>query len=381
MSLDAISFARDLIRAESVTPDSGAALDVLEAVLSDAGFTCHRLLFSEDGTPDVPNLYARYGSGTPNICFAGHTDVVPTGLAEHWSSPPFAAEVVDGQLYGRGAADMKAAIASFTSAATNLITDQPDFSGSISFLITGDEEGPAINGTKKVLQWLRERGETIDYCLVGEPTNPEALGDMIKIGRRGSLHGFITTQGIQGHVAYPHHAHNPIPDMVRLLAALEAPLDDGNEHFQPSNLEIVDMQVGNDSHNVIPGEATARFNVRFNSNWTPEALQAALEERLADTGVERYSLKWWLSGDSFITEPCRLTDALVAAVEAHTGRTPALSTSGGTSDARFIKDICPVVEFGLIGATMHKVDEHVPVDAVHTLTRIYRDFLDRMLGL
>ncbi len=380
MTLNVISLAQDLIRAESVTPDPGCALDVLESALSGLGFTCHRLIFSEEGTPDVPNLYARYGTASPNICFAGHTDVVPVGAADHWSVEPFTAQVKDGQLYGRGAADMKAAIASFTVAAERYINAASDINGSISFLITGDEEGPAINGTRKVLKWLQERGEELDYCLVGEPTNPNALGEMIKIGRRGSLHGFITTHGTQGHVAYPHLAHNPITDMVKLLATLEAPLDDGNAHFQPSNLEIVDMHVGNESHNVVPAEAKARFNVRFNSVWTPESLKEELTTRLQSAGVERYSVDWWVSGDSFITTPCSLTEALSDAIKANTGRTPELSTSGGTSDARFIKDMCPVVEFGLIGATMHKIDEHVPVSAIETLTDIYTDFLRRMLS-
>lgn len=379
MTLDPVRLAQELIQKPSVTPDPGDALDVLERDLTALGFACHRMVFSEPGEDDVPNLYARFGTEAPNFCYAGHTDVVPPGNMAHWTHDPYAGVIEDGQLWGRGAADMKASIAAFVAAASNAI-NAGTVKGSLSLLITGDEEGVAINGTKKVLDWLRARGETIDLCLVGEPTNPDALGDMIKIGRRGSLHGHLTVHGTQGHVAYPHRAHNPIPDMVKLLAALDAePLDAGNAHFEPSNLEIIDVHVGNEAANVIPGEAQARFNIRFNSDWTPESLRAELTRRLESAGVG-YTVDWWLSGDSFLTPPCALSDAVADAAEAVTGRRPELSTTGGTSDARFIKDMCPVVEFGLVGQTMHKVDEHVAVADIEALTAIYRKVIDRLAG-
>ena len=380
MSINALKLAQDLIRAKSITPDSGDAMDVLEAALSELGFTCHRLLFEEEGTDPVPNLYARIGDTAPNFCFAGHTDVVPTGVVDHWQHDPFSAKVADGQLHGRGAADMKAAIAAFVEASARHL-NKDTLSGSISFLITGDEEGPAINGTKKVLTWLEERGEKIDFCLVGEPTNPHELGEMIKIGRRGSLHGVLSAEGQQGHVAYPHLADNPIPRLVKVLAELnKEPLDDGNEHFQPSNLEIVniDCDNDNDSHNVISAKAWARFNVRFASTFTPEALTTELSNRMDRAGVD-YHVDWWLSGDAFLTPPGKLSDAIVSAVESRLDRTPELSTTGGTSDARFIKNMCPVVEFGLVGATMHKVDEHVAVADLEALTDIYEDVIEAML--
>lgn len=375
--LDPIELSQALIRFESVTPDKGDALDHLAAVLKDMGFECHKLVFEEDGTAPVPNLYARLGTEAPNFCFAGHTDVVPVGAADHWSVDPFAAQVKNGQLYGRGASDMKSAIAAFVVAVERVL-HQGSPKGSLSLLITGDEEGEAINGTRKVLDWLRGRGEAIDMCLVGEPTNPSEMGQMIKIGRRGSLHGILTVKGIQGHVAYPHVAKNPIPDIVKLLATLEAPLDEGNDRFQPSNLEVVNVHVGNESHNVIPAEAKARFNVRFNNEFTPDALRTELTRRMDSAGVE-YDIDWWLSGDSFLTPAGPLSNAVQAAVHDRLGVTPELSTTGGTSDARFIKDMCPVVEFGLVGATMHKVDEHVAVTDIHALTDIYESVINRLL--
>lgn len=377
--IDPIELSQALIRHPSVTPDQGDTLDLLAQHLERMGFECHKLMFEEPGTDPVANLYARRGTQAPNFCFAGHTDVVPVGALKNWSVDPFEAVIKDEQLYGRGASDMKSAIAAFVAAVSRFLEENRP-SGSISLLITGDEEGPAVNGTRKVLDWLRERGETIDQCLVGEPTNPHEMGDMIKVGRRGSLHGTVTVHGIQGHVAYPHVAKNPIPDLVLLLAELgKEPLDNGNERFQPSNLEIVDVHVGNDSHNVIPAEARARFNVRFNNEYSPESLQAELTGRLKRAGVA-YDIDWWVSGDSFLTQEGPLSDALVAAVEACTGRTPELSTTGGTSDARFIKDMCPVVEFGLVGATMHKIDEHVAVTDIHLLSSIYEAVLKRLLA-
>lgn len=376
--IDPIELSQALIRYQSVTPDTGDALDLLAEHLTALGFDCHKLIFGEEGTDPVPNLYARLGSEAPNFCFAGHTDVVPVGAASNWSVDPFAADIKDGNLYGRGASDMKSAIAAFVAAVSRFLTDKTPV-GSISLLITGDEEGPAVNGTKKVLQWLQERGETLDYCLVGEPTNPQQLGQMIKVGRRGSLHGMLTVHGIQGHVAYPHVAKNPIPDLVAVLAELnKEPLDEGNDLFQASNLEIVNIDIGNDSHNVIPAEAKARFNVRFNNEFTPEALEAELLRRINRAGVD-YEIDWWVSGDSFLTKRGPLSDALVAAVENVIGKTPELSTTGGTSDARFIKNMCPVVEFGLVGATMHKIDEHVAVADIETLSDIYLNVIGLLL--
>lgn len=377
-ALDPISLSQALIRRESVTPDKGDALDLLAAHLEELGFTCNKLVFEEPGTDPVPNLYARLGTAAPNFCFAGHTDVVPVGAANKWTVGPFEAEVKEGQLWGRGASDMKSAIAAFVVAVERAL-GKGEVKGSISLLITGDEEGPAVNGTKKVLDWLNERGEKIDLCLVGEPTNPQELGQMVKVGRRGSLHGVITVHGTQGHVAYPQVAHNPIPDMVKLLAELDKdPLDTGNDRFQPSNLEIVNVHVGNESHNVIPADAKARFNVRFNNEFTPDGLKAELSKRLERAGVD-YEIDWWLSGDSFLTEEGPLSDAVVEAVEHHTGRRPELSTTGGTSDARFIKDMCPVVEFGLVGATMHKIDEHVAVSDIEKLTDIYEEIIGKLV--
>lgn len=381
MTLSALQLAQDLIRAKSITPDTGDAMDVLAAALEELGFTCHRMTFSEEGEDEVPNLYARIGDQSPNFCFAGHTDVVPTGVLEHWQHDPFSAEVKDGQLHGRGSSDMKAAIAAFVEASARHL-NKGELTGSLSFLITGDEEGPAINGTKKVLTWLEERGEKVDHCLVGEPTNPTELGEMMKIGRRGSLHGIVTATGQQGHVAYPHLADNPIPRLVAVLDELgKDTLDEGNEHFQPSNIEIVniDCDNDNDSHNVIPAKAWARFNVRFASTFTPDELTSELTRRMNRAGVD-YDINWWLSGDAFLTPPGKLSDAIITAVESRLGRTPEMSTTGGTSDARFIKNICPVVEFGLVGATMHKVDEHVAVADLEALTDIYESVIEEMLG-
>lgn len=377
--IDPIKLSQDLIRHPSITPDTGDTLDLLAHKLETLGFKCEKLTFEEEGTDPVPNLYARRGENSPNICFAGHTDVVPVGALKNWSVDPFAAEIRDGNLFGRGASDMKSAIAAFVAAVSRFLeTIDPD--GSISLLITGDEEGPAINGTKKVLDWMLENGEKIDMCVVGEPTNPLELGQMVKVGRRGSLHGMLTVEGIQGHVAYPDRTKNPIPALVAVLAELEKePLDAGNDLFQPSNLEIVNVEVGNDSHNVIPAEAHARFNVRFNNEYSPESLQQELIRRM-DRAGEDYKIDWWVSGDSFLTEKGPLSDAVSKAVKAVTGQTPELSTTGGTSDARFIKDMCPVVEFGLVGATMHKIDEHVAVSDIESLTKIYELILADLLG-
>lgn len=382
MTTDSLSLAQDLIRAKSITPDSGVALDVLQSALEGLGFTCHLMTFHEEGEDSVPNLYARRGDTAPNFCFAGHTDVVPLGVEDHWDLDPFGAEVIDGYVWGRGAADMKAAIAAFVAAADRHIEKTGLTNGSLSFLITGDEEGPAINGTKKVLTWLQEQNETLDYCLVGEPTNPNTLGEMMKIGRRGSLHGIVHTKGVQGHVAYPHLAENPIPSLVSVLHELgKEPLDSGNDHFQPSNLEIVNIDCDNenDSHNVIVAKAWSRFNVRFASTFTPEELTTELSRRMDRAGV-KYDVDWWVSGDAFLTAPGKLSDAIASAVEKRLGVTPELSTTGGTSDARFIKDMCPVVEFGLVGKTMHKTNECVGVADLEALTDIYEHIIAEMLA-
>ncbi len=377
-TLDPVSLARDLIRCASVTPHEGGALDILQARLEPLGFECTRLVFSETGTPDVDNLYAQLGTGAPHFCFAGHTDVVPVGDVKAWSADPFGGEIKDGILFGRGATDMKGAIAAFVVATSRFIS-KGDFKGSISFLITGDEEGPALNGTVKMLKWLADRGEVIDDCLVGEPTNPQALGDMIKIGRRGSTNGWITATGAQGHVAYPHLADNPVPRLIAMLDRLIGDvLDEGTEHFQPSNLEITQITVDNEATNVIPASAQARFNIRFNDLHDPASLEARVRAHLDDVTAEQggsYDLNMIASGDAFLTAPGRLSSLVSQAVVGTTGRTPELSTGGGTSDARFIKNYARVVEFGLISQSMHKVDEHARVDDILALTEIYETVL------
>lgn len=379
--MDPVKLAQDLIRRPSVTPRDEGAIGVLEAALATSGFTNHRLAFAAPGTAEIQNLYARVSGDRPgkNICFAGHTDVVPVGRAESWRSDPFAAEIVGGHLYGRGAADMKSAIAAFAAAAARFLEKrQGKFAGAISLLITGDEEGPAVNGTKPVLDWLREKGERLDACIVGEPTNPTRLGEMAKIGRRGSFTGRLTVHGIQGHTAYPHLADNPIHRLGHMIQALTEPLDEGSAHFQATTLQFATVDVGNPANNVIPAEAKAVFNCRFNDLHTAASLEAEIRRRLDKVGG-RYDLSCECSGESFLTPPGDLSTLLVAAVKAETGLTPDLSTTGGTSDARFIKDHCPVIEFGLAGATMHKVDENVPVADIVALSRIYERVLDAYL--
>ena len=371
-----LALARALIRCESVTPADGGALDVLQDALETLGFACHRLPFEEPGTERVDNLYARRGEGRPNFCFAGHTDVVPTGDRAGWSREPFAAHVEDGVLYGRGASDMKGAIAAFVAAVARFGAGGAG-AGSISLLITGDEEGPAVNGTRKVLDWLGAQGETLDVCLVGEPTNPDEVGEMAKIGRRGSLNGTLRVAGRQGHVAYPALADNPLPRLVTLLDALLAlELDQGTDHFQPSRLELTSIDVGNEATNVIPGSAAARFNVRFNDRHTGASLERTIRACL-DAAGEAYDLATEVSGEAFVTPPGLLSTIIADSVAAVTGMTPTLSTTGGTSDARFIKDHCPVAEFGLIGRTMHRTDECVPVEAMERLADIYLGVLER----
>lgn len=376
---DALSIAQALIRCPSVTPEEGGALDYLQGLLEARGFTCHRLPFTDERAPRVDNLYARLGTDAPHLMFAGHTDVVPPGDETKWTHPPFAGSVADGEVWGRGAADMKGGIAAFIAALFAHLDAHGAPQGSVSLLITGDEEGVAVNGTAKVLAWAKENGETFDAALVGEPTNPDALGDMIKIGRRGSLSGTITITGTQGHAAYPHRADNPVPTLAAIIAAVEAEtLDEGSDHFQPSNLEFTSVDVGNAAFNVIPGAATARFNIRYNDRWTAQKLEAWLKRHLEAhaPGSWRLDLEPAVS-DVFLTGQGPLSDMLVAAVKDVTGRTPELSTAGGTSDARFIKDHCPVIEFGLVGSTMHQVDERVALADLEKLTQIYRGFLVR----
>ena len=380
-SIDPVALARQLIRRPSVTPEDAGALDVLCAPLHDLGFDCHRLRFEAPGTAPVDNLYARLGADAPNLCFAGHTDVVPVGDRQAWTRDPFGAEVIDDVLHGRGAVDMKGAIACFVAAVAGFVAERgAGFGGSISLLITGDEEGAAVNGTVKVLDWLSQRGECLDACLVGEPTNPTRLGEMIKIGRRGSMTGRLTVRGVQGHTAYPDRADNPCHRLVRLLTSVTAEaLDDGTEHFQPSSLQIVSIDVGNPVDNVIPAQATARFNIRFNDRHSSAGLERWLRSRfdgaIGDGG--RYELEIRVSGESFLVPPGRLSGLIADAAEEVLGRRPALGTAGGTSDARFIKDACPVAEFGLVGQTMHQVDERTPTADLAALTRIYRAVLDR----
>jgi succinyl-diaminopimelate desuccinylase len=382
---DAVSITRDLIRCPSVTPVDAGALGVLENILKAAGFEVHRVTFSEPGTEDVDNLYARIGTSAPHITFAGHTDVVPPGDESAWSHGAFSGDVKDGFLYGRGAVDMKGGIACSVAAVLEyLAANDGQPKGSISFLITGDEEAISVNGTVKLLKWVTERGEKFDHCVLGEPSNVETLGDCIKIGRRGSQSGTLYVDGLQGHVAYPHRAANPVPDISRLVVALsDEPLDHGSAQFQPSNLEFTSIDVGNTASNVIPGQARAKFNIRFNDNHTQETLRALVESRMAKAAGNRIKarIEWDYSNSNvFVTKPGPFTDLAVSAIEEVTGRKPELSTSGGTSDARFIASHCPVIEFGLVGQTMHQIDERTPVSDLEQLTKIYRGVLDRYFG-
>jgi succinyl-diaminopimelate desuccinylase len=377
---DPIALAQALIRCPSVTPAEGGALSLLQTVLAPLGFACHRMTFSDRDTPDVENLYARLGTRGPNLCFAGHTDVVPTGPLEAWTHPPFSAAVSDGMLYGRGAVDMKGAIACFVAAAArHVAASESGHIGSLSLLITGDEEGPSINGTMKVLDWLRQRGELLDACVVGEPSNPNAIGDEIKIGRRGSLNGELVVFGRQGHAAYPHKAENPVPKLVRIIDRLSRErLDGGSEHFEPSRLEVTVLSVPNSATNVIPAEARAKFNIRYNDLWTRARVEDWVRlqcEAAASAVAARWEVSFSGTGDVFLTQPGPLVATMECAVRAVTGRAPRLSTGGGTSDARFIKDHCPVIEFGLVNETIHSIDERVALRDLELLTEIYQRFI------
>jgi succinyl-diaminopimelate desuccinylase len=380
--MDAVAIARDLIRCPSVTPADAGALDVLDRILKAAGFEVHRVTFGEPGTADIDNLYARIGNTAPHITFAGHTDVVPAGDETAWTHGAFSGEVKDGFLYGRGAVDMKGGIACSVAAVLHYLADHGGTpKGSISFLITGDEEDLSVNGTIKLLQWVAARGETFDHCVLGEPSNVNELGDCIKVGRRGSQSGTLVVDGLQGHVAYPHRAKNPVPDISRLILALsDEPLDHGSAQFQATNLEFTSVDVGNTANNVIPAQARAKFNIRFNDLHTQETLRQLVEQRLAAAAGNRIRARivWEPSNANvFVTKPGAFTDLAVEAIEEITGRRPELSTSGGTSDARFISGYCPVIEFGLVGQTMHQIDERTPVSDLEQLTKIYRRILDR----
>jgi succinyl-diaminopimelate desuccinylase len=371
---DPIAILQALIRCPSVTPEEGGALHFLAGLLRDAGFATEIVRFSEAGSADVDNLFARIGEGAPHLVFAGHTDVVPPGDMARWRFDPFAAEIADGMIFGRGAADMKGGVAAFAAAALDHIAGSGAPKGTLSLLITGDEEGPAVNGTLKLLDWAAKRGERFSYCIVGEPTNPNALGDMIKIGRRGSLNGEIVVTGRQGHAAYPQLAENPVPIMARIVSALsDLVLDNGNAHFDRSQLVVTSVDVGNSAFNVIPGEARARFNVRFNDIWTPDTLRERLQAEITQAAGNARAELTLLPCNSlaFVTQPDGFVELASRAIEAETGRKPVLSTSGGTSDARFIRNYCPVIEFGLVGKTMHAFDEHVAIADVQALTRVY----------
>ena len=386
---DPVANLQTLIRCPSVTPAEGGALTALQTMLEPLGFRVERMVASEAGMADVENLYARIGTGGPHLMFAGHTDVVPPGDEASWSHPPFAAEIAGGEMFGRGAVDMKGGIACFVAAVARHIEKHGPPKGSISFLITGDEEGPSVNGTEKLLKWAAAKGETWDACLVGEPTNPDLIGDMIKIGRRGSLSGKVTVSGVQGHAAYPHLADNPLRGLLPLAHALmDPPFDAGTADFPPSNLEVTSIDTGNPATNVIPAKASFAFNIRFNDTWSAETLQAEIIRRLDAAAADvmlrpgreptGYHIAWGeRPSHVFLTRNNALIASLSEAVETVTGRTPKLSTTGGTSDARFIKDFCPVVEFGLVGQTMHMVDERVAVADLETLTQIYGTFITR----
>jgi succinyl-diaminopimelate desuccinylase len=378
----------ELIKCPSVTPEEGGALSLLEKLLVPLGFAVDRPIFSEDGTPDVENLYARSGTSGPHLMFAGHTDVVPPGDAGRWTHAPFSGEIADGHVWGRGAVDMKGGIACFVSAIARFIETHGAPAGSISFVITGDEEGPSVNGTDKLLAWASKRGESWDAAIVGEPSNPAMIGDAIKSGRRGSLSGRFTVEGIQGHSAYPHLADNPVNALLDMAAALiDEPFDTGTSSFQPTNLEITSIDVGNKATNVIPSQANAAFNIRFCDKWNVESIKAEITRRLSKGATEgrlrkgkngsaRFDVEWFQASPVFLTRDDGLIGALSGAIHDITERTPELSTGGGTSDARFVKDYCPVVEFGLVGKTMHQIDERTSVADLETLTSIYLRFLE-----
>ena len=373
----AVCLTQDLVKCPSVTPAEGGALDLLEQVLTELGLSCTRLPFGE-GEARIDNLFARIGSGHPHIAFAGHTDVVPTGDVAAWSCDPFSGEVRDGQIYGRGTADMKGGIAAFVAAVKTYL-ESDKLQGSISLIITGDEEGEARYGTVKMVEWLEETGQQPDFCIVGEPTNPNELGEMIKNGRRGSLSCRLRVEGVQGHVAYPHLANNPVPALFAMLAPVNsAKLDGGTDYFDPSTAEVTDIELVGGASNVIPQAASAAFNIRFNTEHSVASLQGWLEEhfdRVASQHKVTYQADFASNASPFITEPGVLTTRMQAAISRLTNKQASLSTTGGTSDARFICKICPVAEFGLVGQTMHKIDEHVAIADIDQLAAIYAEML------
>jgi succinyl-diaminopimelate desuccinylase len=371
-----ITLSENLINFPSITPTDAGIIDFLISILEPMGFRCHKLAFSEENHPEVINLYARYGTSSPNLCFAGHTDVVPVGDLKAWATDPFKATIIDNKLYGRGAVDMKPAIAAFIAATAEILDSPNKFHGSLSLLITGDEEAAAVNGTQKVLKWMKEHNEKIDACIVGEPTNPEKLGEMIKIGRRGSISYKLTVNGTQGHIAYPHLADNPITKLIDILKILKQPLDEGTKEFQPSNLEITNIEVGNTATNVIPSHAHANLNIRFNNLHTAENLTSFIKEQ-CNKITSDYHLEILSQSNAFLTKDEFLSKIVTEAVQEVTNLTPELSTTGGTSDARFIKDYCPVIECGLINKTAHKVNEHVEVNDIIDLSRIYQKVIEK----
>jgi succinyl-diaminopimelate desuccinylase len=376
--VDPVALSQALIRCPSVTPEDAGALGVLEQALKPIGFSCKRLRFEKPGTAPVENLYARIGNAAPNFCFAGHTDVVPTGDLHLWQTNPFAGEIRNGILYGRGAADMKSAVGAFAAAAARNL--KSGVRGSITLLVTGDEEGPAVNGTAAVLEWMKAAGEMIDHCVVGEPTSVDRAGDTIKIGRRGSMRLDIIVSGVQGHTAYPHRAVNPIPILATLVSRLaRESLDEGTPHFERSTLTFTTFDVGNRAGNVSPAQAKASANIRFNDRHIPQDLLERIRSRAHEITKQlggSAEVQSDVGALPFLTEPGAFTELLSGAVHSVTGSTPKLSTTGGTSDARFIKNVCPVAEIGLAGASMHKIDECVPVAEIETLAAVYASVLD-----
>ena len=380
--INAVDLTSKLIRCESITPNSAGAIELLISYLEPLGFKCKKINFGE-GIEKVENLYARFGTKGPNICFAGHVDVVPTGDIKKWSMDPFGGEIKQGKIWGRGAADMKSGIAAFLSSVSNFLSKEKDFEkiGSISFLITSDEEGKAINGTKKVVEWLEEKEEKITACIVGEPTNVSEMGDTIKVGRRGSFTGFLKVKGVQGHVGYPHLADNPINSLIKMLEPfVKIYLDEGTENFQPSSVMITSVDVNNNASNVIPGEVSATFNIRFNNLHTIISLKAMLKNQFNKI-TQNYEFDYYCNAEPFLTNDEFLKSTIEKAIKSVVKINPKQSTSGGTSDARFISKICPVVEFGLVGKTMHKIDENVDVDDITKLVSIYSFFLSNYFGV
>ena len=377
--INELQLAKELIRFPSVTPVDAGIMSFLEKKLKQLGFKTKVLEFSENNSKPVKNLYARLGNKSPNFCYAGHLDVVPAGNLKDWTVNPFKPSIKKGHLIGRGANDMKSSIAAFVSAVSNFIENYSNFSGSISLLITGDEEGVAINGTKKVVEYLKKRKEKIDFCLVGEPTNPSKLGEMIKIGRRGSMNGRLTITGVQGHVAYPHRANNPSTALVQILKLIkDIKFDQGTKDFQPTNLEITKININNTADNVIPGIATATFNIRFNNKHSSSSLKRKINKvikKISTKNKSKYKIKYSVSGEAFLTNPNETTFMIQDVIKKITKIKPQLSTTGGTSDARFIRKIAPCLEFGLVGKTMHKVDEAVSLSDLKKLTLIYSNIL------